>query len=89
MPDRPENPPAFPNFEQSDDGTGFCRFEGMLLRDWFAGQALANPAICTGTAPDWQLRSWFGERGGLMPWEIGAKQAGAYADAMLLARGEQ
>ena len=37
--------PAFPVTEEQGDprwGSG----DGMTLRDYFAGQALANPAIC-------------------------------------------
>lgn len=56
---------------------------GMSLRDYFAGQALGNPAICTGSAPEWRLKAWFGDRAGIRPEEIVAKQARAYADAML------
>lgn len=36
----PENPPAFPTVPQ--DGLGYRTYSnGMDLRDWFAGQALA------------------------------------------------
>jgi hypothetical protein len=58
----------------------------MTLRDWFAGQALANPAICTGQANDRDLQSWFGDRMGILKSEIVAAQAYEYADAMLAAR---
>ena len=77
-----DNPRAYPCGDQRGTEPDY----GMTLRDWFAGQALANPSISTGTAPDYLLRRWFGERGGIMPWEIAAKQAGEYADAMLEAR---
>jgi hypothetical protein len=53
--------------------------------DYFAGQALANATICTGHAVDWQLRVWFGGRGSITRYEIAAKQAMEYADAMLKA----
>lgn len=56
---------------------------GMTLREYFAGQALSNSAICTGVTSEWQLRQWFGERGGITKTEIAAKQAWDYADAML------
>lgn len=59
---------------------------GRSLRDHFAGQALANCALCTGEARDWQIKAWFGERGGITREEIVAKQAYALADAMLKAR---
>ncbi len=61
---------------------------GMSLRDWFAGQALSNPAFCTGEAPDWQLRAWFGDRRNITKAEILSKQAFVSADAMLKARSE-
>lgn len=81
-----ENPPAFPREDyQTNDAPGQ---RGMTLRDWFAGQALSNPSICTGTAPEWQLRAWFGDRAGLKPWEITARQAGEFADAMLSERSK-
>lgn len=58
------------------------------LRDEFAGQALANAAICTGTAPEWQLAVWFKGRNGIERHEIVAKQAAVYADAMLAERAK-
>jgi hypothetical protein len=73
--------PAFPR-EYTHKGCS-----GMSLRDWFAGQALCNPAICTGQASDWKLRASFGEhRTAITRQEIAAKQAWQYADAMLAAR---
>jgi hypothetical protein len=87
--DKPENGgPAFP-CEQSEtqNGTWNQTFEpGMSLHDYFAGQALSNPVICTGTAHEYELRRWFGERGGVTRYEIAAAQASDYADAMLAAR---
>ncbi len=60
---------------------------GMTLRDWFAGQAIANFAICTGKAEEYELTAWFGpHRTGITRAEIVAKQAYAYADAMLEVR---
>ncbi len=44
----PENPPAFPYNERSDDGSHWHSHSGMTLRDWFAGQALGKVKI---TAP--------------------------------------
>lgn len=61
-------------------------FPGMTLLDYFAGQALSNSRICTGEATEYQLREWFGDRGGITKEEIVAKQALSYADAMLEAR---
>lgn len=60
--------------------------EGMSLRDWFAGQALCNPNICTGTAHEYELRAWFGERNGVTREEILSRQAHNCADAMLAER---
>ena len=59
---------------------------GMTLHQYYIGQALANPAICTGEANDYLLRRWFGERGGITRPEIIAKQAQEAADAMIAAR---
>lgn len=74
--------PAFPI---ASEVIGHC--VGMTLRDWFAGQALANAAICTGQAHDWQVAAWFGpHRTGITRAEIAAKQAIQHADAMIAAR---
>lgn len=70
------NPPAFPQFEMSDDGTGYCRLEGMSLRDWFAGLALSNPTVCS-IPVDTDSDLW--------P-RIAADQAYRFADAMLAQR---
>ena len=78
-------PSAFPVRFGKDDVFAEA---GMTLRDWFAGQALANPAICTGTTPEWQLAKWFGNRTGVHREEIVAKQARVFADAMLAERGQ-
>jgi len=60
--------------------------EGMNERDYFAAQAITNPELCSGTAKEYELRAWFGERGGIRREEIAAAQAYAIADAMLVAR---
>lgn len=77
------NPPAFPVTDQGVHGT-----YGMTLRDWFAGQALGNHALCTGRAELWELTAWFGDRGGITCSEIVAAQAATFADAMLAERLE-
>lgn len=47
-PDRElDNPPAFP---AGWPEAGYEPHYGMTLRDWFAGQALSNPAICTASS---------------------------------------
>lgn len=61
-------------------------FSGMSLRDWFAGQALANPQLCSGMVPDWQLKVWWPNRLDITKAEIAAKQAEEYADALLSQR---
>ena len=79
------NPPAFPNTGNSS--WSMSPTEGMTLRDYFAGQALANPIICNGTAPKWQMVKWFGEyANGITTAQIIARQALEHADAMLAAR---
>jgi hypothetical protein len=80
-----DNPQAFPCLDSSGYGLSM-RDPGMTLRDYYAGQALANPAICDGNPGKWVLEKWFGDRGGIMPGEIVARQAGEYADAMLTER---
>jgi hypothetical protein len=79
--------PAFPATYFLPGGSEYVS-PGMTLRDWFAGQALSNPALCTGTAPDYELRRWFGERGGVTKAEIVAAQAYDHADAMLAQRSK-
>lgn len=76
--------PAFPN--GPDNESGWCAEYGMSLRDYFAGQALTNAAICTGVAMEYELRAWFGEQCGITRYQILAKQALEYADALLIAR---
>lgn len=51
--------PAFPIFHAQFRG---AITPGMSLRDWFAGQALSNPAICNGDVDDQQIGKWFGQR---------------------------
>lgn len=92
------NHPAFPCEAQYDrsvqpehdyiqNGMYSGKFPGITIRDWFAGKALGNPEICTGTAQEHDLRRWFGDaRTGIRAWEVAAKQAFEYADAMLAAR---
>lgn len=70
----PENPSAFPMGNPEQGG-----YDGMTLRDWFAGQVAAGMAAYSGTA---------GAAYG--PWDI-ATRSYEIADAMLEARsaGEQ
>jgi hypothetical protein len=76
--------PAFPTGRTTPDGQGWEK--GLSLRQWYAGKALANPTLCTGQAAEWQLKAWFGDRGGVTREEIAAQQAFAYADAVLSVR---
>lgn len=81
----PHNPFAFPFTDERDpDGNGISEgAPGMSLRDYFAGQALP---FVNEVYPDWQLKAWFGDRGGVTREEIRAKASYAYADAMLAER---
>ena len=79
MSERDDGGPAFPYVSG-----GY--HPGMSLRDWYMGQALANPEICTGHAPEYMLAKWFPDQTGISTADIAAKQAEAVADAMLKAR---
>jgi len=74
--------PAFPVVA---DGGVYAT--GMTLLDYFAGQALANSAICTGKAEDYQIVNWFGDdAAGITRSKIVAAQADEYATTMLAQR---
>ena len=66
-----DNPPAFPLVS---DIIGHC--EGMTLRDWFAGQALAGMLASEAGIPPY-ANSWAAERAYQM------------ADAMLAERAKE
>lgn len=76
MTDRPENTPAFPFAAQGPDNR-HLEASGMLLRDYFAGQALAG-MLADGQGPN---THWL--NGGL---HNIAEHAYAVADAMLSER---
>lgn len=57
----------------------------VSTRDLFVAHALSNPAICTGTATEWQLRQWFGERMGIKREDVIARQALDCANALMAA----
>ena len=40
MKEKIENPNAFPTLQQHGDLQTWSTYEGMTMRDWFAGQAL-------------------------------------------------
>lgn len=66
-----DNPPAFPRTAANPGwGHGTESYEGMTLRDWFAGQALAGML-----AMHWSTE-----------WPTAAADAYAMADAMLTER---
>lgn len=56
------------------------------VRDNFAAAALVNASLCTGTAPEYSLKHWFGNNGGVSKAQIVAAQAYEYADAMMQRR---
>ena len=89
MSERNDGGPAFPHpiVNVDDDGNVVVvgAMGGMSLRDWFAGQALANPAICTGKASERDLELW--DLWNASPGDIAARQAEEAADAILKARG--
>jgi predicted transcriptional regulator len=87
------NPPAFPTVREYtySAGVGTEHVEGMTLRDYFAGQALAgfvandkliNTAIseCTARHRDGDVHS--------TPEKVIAERCGKLADAMLAARAQ-
>lgn len=57
-----------------------CKVPGMTLRDWFAGQALANMAHAAGMEMTAEARAAIFRRRAVQCYEI--------ADAMVAARGE-
>lgn len=77
--------PAFPTHAEPVIGGCPVPIGGMSLRDWIAGQALAS-GLVKDTCPEWRMRDWFGDRVGISPFEIAARAAYAYADAMIEAR---
>lgn len=75
--DKPENPPAFPTDGRIQHGTPY---DGMSLRDWFAGQALSGVAYIM-----------FTDLGGddlADQTDTAAIWAYAFADAMLTTRAK-
>lgn len=69
---------AFPNFPISGGGT-HPMYEGMSLRDWFAGQALSGILACDETRGDGVER--YPEL-----CDVIAEASYGYADAMIAAR---
>jgi hypothetical protein len=77
------NPPAFPQQCADALDVGMVH-EGMSLRDWFAGQALAGLIAAPSDTPwGYVIASTKG-----IPPDVVAREAYVIADAMLRARGE-
>lgn len=74
---KPENPPAFPNDPRTQLGDAY---QGMTLRDYFAGQALAGLMSAQDSAGTWT---------GAGAEENAAVNAYAAADAMLAHRNQE
>lgn len=62
-------------FPRTMDGELSCGSNGMTLRDWFAGQALANSNICNTSTPAHRTDH--------------ARNAYAVADALIVERQKQ
>lgn len=73
------NPPAFPSVCLGDPGRP-ASVQGMTLRDWFAGQALAGSMPYLLTSVDEAVNR------GQLPEEWAAQIAFGFADALLAAR---
>jgi hypothetical protein len=71
----PENPPAFPRTVQNWNERLSSEAEGMSLRDWFAGQALAH--------------AYTHQRDGAEEADLAAMWAYQLADALLAERDKQ
>lgn len=76
--------PAFPIHSSDMFGGPITLKDGMSLRDWFAGQAL--PAVVADSLAFNLRMIESGKEPVLNEFDV-AKQAYAYADAMLKARG--
>ena len=72
MPDKPENPQAFPFVTQR--GSKTTMYPGATLRDYFAGQAMAGDLVEGG---------WGMDEGTCL-----AERSYAFADAMLAERAK-
>lgn len=76
--------PAFPI---SIPGCGDNGWQGMTLRDWFAGQIA--PTLNPRAFSDYQLTAWFGKhRTGITDAEMIAAASYEIADAMLARRSK-
>lgn len=87
---KPENPAAFPRPAFDSDGVRSESQEGMTLRDWFAGQALASDKVET-TDTVKEAAEVIGIDPKMYDWRIHHKILVAracydYADAMLAER---
>lgn len=85
--DLPDNPWAFPTAEWTRDGDHVREHNGMTLRDYFAGQALAG---WIASITDEEARSYDGEPVAFREHQDAvAATCYGYADAMLAARSKK
>jgi hypothetical protein len=85
LPEINDGGPAFP--AEGGPDSGLHAYPGMSLRDYLAGQALSNPAVCSGAVLDSQLREWFGDTAtNITRGQIFSAQAYDVADAMIARR---
>lgn len=82
--------PAFPMLWNAAHNSEWQVEDGMSLRDWFAGQALASGAV-DGSMSETELARLFPGTRSVSKQEVMAVRAYLIADAMLAARqhGEQ
>ena len=71
-----------PNLVPNNSGLSFTYQQGMDLRDWFAGQAMAHAQLPTHIRQD----SWKIDRMDEFPYDQFAKVIYKMADAMMKAR---
>ena len=56
MTKKPTGGPAFPN--RGDNSPGFPYYDGMTLRDWFAGQVLMGDCVQDSFCPNERRAKW-------------------------------
>lgn len=87
-----DDQPAFPEpgLSRLSDDQFLLGRRGMTLLEWYIGQALSNPALCTGLAEERDIIRWFGKDAcGITRAEIAAKQAEEIAQAIMFQRGSR
>lgn len=78
----PDNPIAFPHFVPDGHYNGSLHYEGMSLRDWFAGQVMGFALVHAISDERSPMRDHN------LPEEWAAQIAYSAADAMLAARAQ-